>query len=50
MSNHINFDAWGRGLDRITLPAYALRQEGETKIEAGVRGASEQKMHFEFGW
>lgn len=37
MSNRINFDAGGPGLDRITIPAYALRQEGETKIEAVCR-------------
>ena len=37
MSNRINFDAWGRGLDRITLPVYAMRQEGETSIAAICR-------------
>lgn len=37
MSNRVNFSAWGRHLDRITLPAYAVRQEFETDVEAVVR-------------
>ena len=42
MSNRINFDAWGCCLDRITLPAYAMRQEGETGIDAVCRAIDAQ--------
>lgn len=37
MTNRVNFVAWGNRVDRITLPAYAMRQDYETDLEAVVR-------------
>jgi hypothetical protein len=37
MSNRVKFSAWGRKVDRITLPAYAMRKDYETDLEAVVR-------------
>lgn len=37
MTKRVNFSAWGNRVDRINLPAYAMRGEYETDLEAVVR-------------
>lgn len=36
-TKRVHFSSWGLGLDKIDLPAYAMRQDYESKIEAVVR-------------
>ena len=46
MTRRVHYSAWGRGLDQIELPAYAVQQDGEGVIEAVYRAiARRNRLH-----